>query len=126
MLRKFRFYDRYGVEEYYVYDPDRGELDGWIRRGGELVEIEKTQGWVSPRLGVRFELADGELRIYRPDGEPFASFVQVMAQREQARQEAAQATARAEQERQRAESAEARAERLAAQLRALGVEPENE
>jgi len=68
------------------------------------------QGWVSPRLGVRFALnADGELELYRPDGERFASYVELAAQREQERQ-------RAEQERQRAE-------RLAAQLRALGVEP---
>jgi Uma2 family endonuclease len=26
MIRKFRFYERYGVEEYYVYDPDIGFL----------------------------------------------------------------------------------------------------
>lgn len=63
-----------------------------------------------PRLGVRFALnADGELELYRPGGERFASYVELAAQREQERQ-------RAEQERQRAE-------RLAAQLRALGVEP---
>ncbi len=33
LLRKLRFYQRYGVEEYYVYDPDRGLLDGWLRTG---------------------------------------------------------------------------------------------
>jgi Uma2 family endonuclease len=110
LVRKFQFYDRYGVEEYYIYDPDRGRLEGWLRRDGALQEIESMQGWVSPRLGIRFELApDGELRLYRPDGERFASYVELMAQRDRERQ-------RAEQERQRAE-------RLAAQLRALGVEP---
>jgi len=31
MTRKFRFYERHGVEEYYLYDPDSGELSGWQR-----------------------------------------------------------------------------------------------
>ena len=33
MDRKFRFYEQYGVEEYYVYDPDDGSLEGWRRVG---------------------------------------------------------------------------------------------
>lgn len=110
MTRKFRFYERYSVEEYYLYDPDSGELSGWQRQGETLEEIEPMEGWVSPRLGVRFELDRGELQIYRPDGERFATYVELMEQREQERQ-------RAEQERQRAE-------RMAAQLRALGIDPE--
>ena len=28
MIRKFRFYEQYGVEEYYIYDPDRDEGHG--------------------------------------------------------------------------------------------------
>lgn len=30
MLRKFKFYERYGVQEYYLYDPDDVELTGWL------------------------------------------------------------------------------------------------
>ena len=29
MADKLAFYDRYGVEEYYLYDPDHGRLQGW-------------------------------------------------------------------------------------------------
>jgi len=36
MTHKFLFYEQYGVEEYYVYDPDRSSLDGWIQRGVHL------------------------------------------------------------------------------------------
>lgn len=36
MSRKFQFYQQYGVEEYYVYDPDNGLLYGWLRVGGQL------------------------------------------------------------------------------------------
>jgi Uma2 family endonuclease len=103
MLEKLRFYERYGAEEFYIYDPDRGALSGWIGGAGELNPIEAISGWVSPRLGVRFTLENGELALYHPDGRKFASFVELERQREQAQQ---------------------RAERLAAQLRALGVEPE--
>ncbi|MBI3973382.1 MAG: Uma2 family endonuclease [Chloroflexi bacterium] len=124
MTRKFQFYDRYGVEEYYVYDPDRGELAGWLRRDGRLEPIDPIQDWVSPRLGIRFALAEaGELELYGPDGERFATFVEVIAQRGEERQRAEDERQRAEEERQRAEQERDRAERLAAQLRALGVEP---
>lgn len=104
MVRKFRFYERYGVEEYYVYDPERKSLAGWLRQGNTLVEIPAMQDWQSPRLGVKFALnADGELALTRPDGESFVGYVDMARQRQQERQ---------------------RAERLAAQLRALGIEPE--
>ncbi|MBW4618856.1 MAG: Uma2 family endonuclease [Cyanosarcina radialis HA8281-LM2] len=103
MLKKFRFYERYGVEEYYLYDPEKGELTGWVRTGENLNEIESIRGWVSPLLGVRFELVDGELQLYRPDGERFLSYVELDRQREVAEQ---------------------RAERLAERLRAMGIDPE--
>jgi len=112
MTRKFCFYARHGVEEYYLYNPDNGELSGWRRQGERLEEIESMDGWVSSRLGVRFDREGDTLVLYQPDGERFLTFVELIAQREQARQNA-------EQERQRAE-------RLAARLRELGVDPEAE
>ena len=102
ILRKFRFYERYGVEEFYVYDPDVVRLTGWIRQADGLQEIAEPDGWTSPRLGVRFELASGELRVLRSDGRPRASYVELAEEGERERQ---------------------RNERLTAQLRALGVEP---
>ncbi|MBI3467013.1 MAG: Uma2 family endonuclease [Planctomycetes bacterium] len=110
MLRKFRFYDRYGVEEYYIFDPALVALDGWLRQHGQLQEIPNVVGWTSPRLGVRFDLESDDLHIVGRDGRPFETYLQLVE--------------RAEQERQRAEQERQRAERLAAQLRALGVEPE--
>jgi Uma2 family endonuclease len=111
MIKKFQFYDRYQVEEYYIYDPDRADLSGWARATDrDLIEIEAMTGWISPRLGVRFDLKEGELELYYPDGRKFASYLELVEQAEQARQQA--------------EQAQDRAERLAAQLRALGVDPE--
>jgi Uma2 family endonuclease len=131
MERKFQFYQRHGVEEYYIYDPDTVELEGWIRAGATLQPIPQRDGWVSPRLGIRFDLSGDELRIIRPDGRPFETYLEIMeraeAQQRRAEQEREHAEAQqrlAEQERSRAELEHQRAERLAAQLRALGIEPE--
>jgi Uma2 family endonuclease len=117
MAQRFVFYDRYGVEEYYLYDPDHADLSGWLRSAQGLEVIAEMQGWVSPRSGVRFELADDELVLYRPDGRKFETYQELLERAEQEQ-------LRAEQEHTRAEQEYARAERLAAQLRALGVEPQ--
>ncbi len=110
MRQKFRFYERYGVEEYYVYDPDTGDLEGWLRSGDSLHPIAEMDGWVSPRLGIRFELDGIELNIYRPDGRRFETYEELNQHFEQERQRAEQEYLRAEQERQRAEEAHLRAE----------------
>lgn len=133
MFRKFEFYRKYGVEELYFYDPDRGTLEGWQRSGESLVEVPEMSGYTSPRLGIRFEPGDGpdNLKIIGPDGRPFATYLELFEEREAQRQRADAETQRALAESQRA-SAEAaradaehkRAERLAAKLRELGIEPE--
>jgi len=110
MRKKLGFYDRYGVEEYYEYHPDRGTLQGWLRREDRLEPIAQMEGWVSPLLGIRFGLEGTDLALYHPDGQRFETFV------EQAQ--------RAEAERQRADAERQRAERLAERLRQLGVNPD--
>jgi Uma2 family endonuclease len=110
MRKKLGFYDQYGVEEYYEYDPDRGTLKGWLRRNSRLEPIDLMEGWVSPLLGIRFGLEGTDLALYHSDGQRFETFV------EQAQ--------RAKAERHRAEAERQRAERLAERLRELGVDPD--
>ena len=120
MDHKFRFYEQYGVEEYYVYDPDDGSLEGWLRVGNHLEAIPQMAGYVSPRLGIRFDPGKGpdNLRIFRPDGERFVTFDELdeklaaeerRAEKEQQRAEKEQQ--RAEKEQQRAEKEQQRAEK---------------
>jgi Uma2 family endonuclease len=99
MDRKLLFYDRYGVEEYYIYDPDENQLRGWLRGEEGLDIIAQIQDWVSPGLQIRFALSDESLEIYRPDGKRFLTYVEIAQRAEAARQ-------RAEAEEQRAEQAE--------------------
>lgn len=119
-VTKFLFYQRYGVEEYYIYDPDTGEWEGWRREGEGLMPIEKMEGWESPRLKVRFTKGSGtDMGLLYPDNRPFLSFVELGTLVNQAMQQA-------EAERQRADAERQRAERLAQRLRELGIEPESE
>jgi Uma2 family endonuclease len=119
MERKFQFYERYGVEEYYIYDPDRGDLVGWRRANDILEEIPNMAGFQSPRLKIRFEPGDGpdNLKIIGPDGEPFLTYAELVKQRNADRQ-------RAEEKARLAEEQTQRADRLAARLRELGIEPD--
>jgi Uma2 family endonuclease len=128
---KFEFYERYGVEEYYLHNPDDNELLGWQRQGESLVPILPMHGWVSPRLGIHFDRSGPELVIYRPDGQPFMTFLELMEQREEVQRQfdlerlaREQAQKRADQERQAKEEAQQKAERLAERLRQLGIDPE--
>ncbi|MEG5061104.1 Uma2 family endonuclease [Microcoleus sp. A2-C5] len=111
MHKKLSFYNRYGVEEYYLYDPEINELEGWQKIEGSLEPIEPMEGWISPRLGVRFELPESGLEIYKPDGEKFLSPSEINAERLL--------------ERERAKAASQRAERLAAKLRELNIDPDS-
>ena len=75
MLRKLKFYEEFGVDEYYLYDPDHNVLEGWRRdRRRSFSEIPKMDGWMSPALGIRFDTSGSELTIFGPDGRPFLSY----------------------------------------------------
>ena len=89
MLRKFKFYERYGVQEYYLYDPDDLELTGWLRRSEKLVTVDEMNGWVSPQLKIRFVMGETELEIYRPDGGKFLTMLE-LEERAKAAEERAQ------------------------------------
>ena len=95
MRRKLAFYERYGIEEYYILDPDHARHRGYIRSAADQLEpIANLVGWISPRLGIRFELTD-ELRIIGTDGLRFEFYEVESAGRRaelQARQVAEQRT----------------------------------
>ncbi|NJM45171.1 MAG: Uma2 family endonuclease [Alkalinema sp. RU_4_3] len=110
MARKLLFYERFGVEEYYIYDPDRNRLTGYQRGGKHLIEIPTMHNWVSPRLGIRFMHQPGNLEVFAPNGQKFLSPVEIDQRRQQAEQRA-----------DRAESAQTQA---IPKLQALGLTPE--
>ncbi|UJL34032.1 Uma2 family endonuclease [Cylindrospermopsis raciborskii Cr2010] len=103
MDKKKLFYLKHGVEEYYVYDPDRISLEVSIRENNSFKEIKDFSVWTSPRLNVRFDMTGDELVIYYPDGGRFLSPVELSNYAEQENQRAEREKLLKEQETQRAE-----------------------
>ena len=104
----------------------------WVRSDGQLNYIESMEGWVSPRLEIRFETASGDLEIYRPDGLKFLSYVELSRQKElvQQQMELTQqqmelTQQQMEQERQEKELVQQKADRLSEKLREMGINPED-
>ncbi|MGD9714877.1 MAG: Uma2 family endonuclease [Thermomicrobiales bacterium] len=113
MADKLDFYAEHGVEEYYIYDPDRNRLEVYRRGMATLAREFPSHGFISPRLGIRFDLSGPEMVVFRPDGKPFRSFELISADLRRAEKRADDERQRADDEKQRADKAEQRAERLA-------------
>jgi Uma2 family endonuclease len=140
MTGKFEFYDKYGVLEYFIYDPDSGLLEGWVRAGNHLKPVTEMAHFISPQLGIRFEPGEGpdNLTIVGPDGERFLTYSELIDQRQAAeiraeherqqkeleRQQKELERQQKEAERQLKEAEHKRAERYAAKLRELGIDPD--
>lgn len=115
------FYEKYCVEEYYLYDPVKNNLQGWTRSNKSLVPITKINGWTSPRLKIRFVLTT-TLEIYRPDGRLFLTPVEIDLERQLEKQRAEFAEQRAQSAEQQAELERQRYQELLRQLQERGIE----
>jgi Uma2 family endonuclease len=115
MAKKLLFYQHYGVEEYYVYHPEKIELTGFILQKEWLEDIEEINNWVSPRLGIRLEITSSNLEIYYPNGKKFLTFLELNQRAENEYERAEQEYKRAEQERQNYQD-------LLAKLEAKGID----
>jgi len=83
MMDKFLFYQRYGVEEYYVYDFKTNQMQASIREEGAFTTYEVESNFLSPLLGVRFDISGEELQIFNPNGTSFLTYLEQDQQREQ-------------------------------------------
>ncbi|MBE9137890.1 Uma2 family endonuclease [Nodosilinea sp. LEGE 07088] len=130
---KWFFYEQVlQVPNYVIFEPESGLLEVYrLNESGqyELASANSQQQFWIDELGLALGVWQGTrenrtgywLRWWNAQNEllPWGK-----EQAEQERQRAEQERQRAEQERQRAEQERQRAERLAAQLRAAGIEPE--
>ncbi|MEZ4866638.1 MAG: Uma2 family endonuclease [Caldilineaceae bacterium] len=127
--RKVSLYAQLGVPYYVIYDPQlllqEDELRVYELHVGQYLPRPDNQ---LPRIGLGLTLWEGAyedksdswLRWCDSEGVILPTGAELA---EQERQRAEQEHQRAEQEHQRAEQERQRAERLAAQLRALGIDP---
>ncbi len=105
MLAKQAFYGEHGVLEMFFYDPDSYEFWGLVRAMPEQ-DFKPVAAlnfpWVSPTLGIRFELFDDGLAVFHPNGDLFKDPEVILDERNHAQQER---------------------DRAFAKLRELGVDP---
>lgn len=125
MVKKQFFYDHYGVEEYYIYNPDKNELTGLQRLANGLEIIEEMNAWVSPRLGIKFVIMDDTLGLYYPDGSPFLTTLELRKQVTIEKERADAEAQRADTEAQRASQAELELAQLKDLLKQQGLDIPN-
>jgi len=119
MEKMRRFYEKYGAEECYIIypaEPSAG-VEGWLRNGTELISVEEMNGFTSPRLGIRFEVDELDVRVFGPNGREFLSPDEIAEELEVSER-------RVEEERHRTQAERFEKEKLAAKLRELGVDPD--
>lgn len=111
MQQKLKFYERYGAEEYYLIYPEfPSHLEAYLRSGDKLERVAEPNGFVSPRIGIRFLLERGQLTVYGPDGRQFKRPDEIAEERDEAEEWLARERTRAEQERVKAEQERVKAE----------------
>ncbi len=109
MRAKYEFYEEHGVEEYYLYDPETNSLKIFLRNGTVFRRQDRVEGFVSPRVGIRFDLSGPELVIRYPDGRPFLTAEQFDQARREAEEQVEAANQRAGDAERQVEAANQRA-----------------
>ena len=98
---------------------------GWQRTADRLTEIDSMNGWISPRLGVRFDLSQGELILIDPAGKRFLTFGELALERDSLALERDAVLQERDAIARELAAAQERAERLEAQMRELGFDPQS-
>ncbi len=80
------------------------------------------KGWVSPRLGIKFELTTETLEIFRPDGDKFLTFVELGKLREIETKRADDEQQRANELQEQLQQEQEQRKRLENKLRELGID----
>ncbi len=131
MIKKLRFYEQYGVEEFIIIDPDKPSFEVWERQEDRLQAIEiKQAGWTSKRMGIHIKKdpESGAVLVTYPDGRPFMDHVSLneyaeeQKQMAEAQKQIAEAQKQiADEERKQKEALSKENARLKAKLKELGL-----
>ncbi|RUR85115.1 Uma2 family endonuclease [Chlorogloeopsis fritschii PCC 9212] len=122
-LKKQIYQDVLRTPDYFWFDPETLEFNGFHIVDGQYQQLEPLpQGWLwSQQLQLYLGIYERKLRLFTAEGQILPTPLEV-AEFERQQKELAQQ--QAESERQQKELAQQRADALAAQLRALGIEPD--
>lgn len=88
MLEKHRFYYKYGVEEFYVLDPENEIFWVWtLSEEKPMSFLHKEKQWHSQLLDIRISVDEKGLGLFFPSGDPILSYAQTRELFEQTREE---------------------------------------
>ncbi len=144
MISKLKFYEEYGVKEYYLYTPDYTELtdikeyqkrklskprlDVWQFIEGSRVHRSDVTNWQSPLLGMSFTVDEKGLLIFDKEGKVIRDYSTILARANIAeeqikvvKEKVVSAEERAEIAEERAGVAESELQRLKERLRKMGI-----
>ena len=128
MKKKLRFYEQYGVQEYYEIEPYKNEIKVWTRIGNKLVPVNHSGKWTSPLLEIKFDLSNKKLEFFGPDSKPFITTIELDKQFRKTKAELLHKGVllemekqKAENEKQRANQAEEKLKILESRLKELGM-----
>jgi Uma2 family endonuclease len=119
-LKKQIYQNTFRTPDYFLFDPNNLELQGFHIVDGQYQELAPTEsGWLwSQQLGLYLGVEDGKLRFFTPDKQL------VMLPEEESNQQLQQVNQELQQANQQLEQERQRAAILAERLRAAGIDPE--
>ncbi|MEM8640991.1 MAG: Uma2 family endonuclease [Cyanobacteria bacterium P01_G01_bin.54] len=122
-LKKDLYQNTFRTPEYFWFDPETLELQGFCLTSGRYDPVQPTaQGWLwSQQLELYLGVQESQLRFFTPASELVPTPEEAAAAQQQ-RADAEQQ--RAETQQQRADAAEQQNAKLVEKLRALGVDPD--
>jgi Uma2 family endonuclease len=133
-LKKQIYQNTFRTPDYFWFDPNNLELQGFHIVDGQYQELAPTDsGWLwSQQLGLYLGVEDGKLRFFTPDRqlvmlpeeESNQELQQVNQELQQVNQELQQVNQELQQANQQLEQERQRAAILAERLRAAGINPE--
>lgn len=116
--KKYKDYERFGVEEYYILDPEFAFLPApmlaFHRQGNRLLTVPVSDGKIfSPRLGLEIVRVENGFRLFNPNTNEFLlTLEEAQADREKIKREA-------EADKQRIKQATIEIEKLKAEIERL-------
>lgn len=88
MMEKLSFYEKFGVDEFVILDPEKGEFKAYLRKEEKLIlDTHPEERWTSPRLEISFSVEAKELKASLKDGSPFKTFNQLKSEKEELQSE---------------------------------------
>ncbi len=121
MKKKRAFYEKYGVEEFIILDPEQNHIVAYVKKEDKLVEDNfDGERWTSPTLGVHFSVEEDGLTARYQDGTRFQTFDEVKTERQAAIEEKEVAIEERNTAIEEKDAALAEIEQLKARLRELG------